>query len=95
MPWKNILVIVQQFYSFMYTHKCIHNKTTRPCPTTTQKGIIHPFCSIEHTQTQQKMVLSYNNNNNNNSIETTSCDARELCTPYLTNYSLSFTMMVV
>lgn len=69
----------------MFNNLFIHTHTykTRPRPTTTQKGIIHPFCSIEHTQTQQNVVLSYNNNNN--PIETTINLMRgEFCTTYQT-----------
>jgi hypothetical protein len=89
---KTFLLLFNNFIH-SHTHTCIHTYKTRPRPTTTQKGIIHPFCSIEHTQNTTKRGVVYNNNNNpdrNNQPH-----AREFCTTYLTNYSHSFTMMVV
>jgi hypothetical protein len=60
MPWKNILVMVQQFiHSHTHIHAYIHTYKPRPCPitTTTQKGIHSSFLfNRAHTNKHNKRL---------------------------------------
>lgn len=86
---KTFLLLFNNFIH-SHTHTCIHTKQDLVLQQPKKESFIL-FVQQSTHKTQQNVVLSYNNNPDRNNQP----HAREFCTTYLTNYSHSFTMMVV